>query len=217
MKITQAFTFEAAHFLPNVPDGHRCRRMHGHSYRVELQLDGPIDPATGWVTDFFAVEAAFAPLLARLDHHCLNEIEGLENPTAELIAVWIWERVKPRLPLLAAVRVYETPMCWAEHEGGAAKPPDVRPRRQKRPRWSAAVRVQVRLAFAGLPRRTASPSRPWTGPGPVDAAGSSRPRPAPPFRRDPIGLFRPPLRSPNAGTPCGRGTSASRSDEGRAA
>ena len=117
MKITQAFTFEAAHFLPNVPDGHRCRRMHGHSYRVELTLDGPVDPATGWVADFFDVEAAFGPLLARLDHHCLNEIEGLENPTAEHIAMWVWERAKPLLPLLAAVRVYETPLCWAEYEG----------------------------------------------------------------------------------------------------
>lgn len=117
MKITQAFTFEAAHFLPRVPETHRCRRLHGHSYRVELCLDGPVDPATGWVVDFFDVEAAFAPLLARLDHHLLNEIEGLENPTAEHIAVWIWERTRPLLPLLARVRVYETPMCWAEYEG----------------------------------------------------------------------------------------------------
>lgn len=117
MKITQAFTFEAAHFLPNVAPGHRCRRMHGHSYRVELTLDGPIDPETGFVVDFFEVEAAFGPLLARLDHHCLNDVEGLANPTAETICLWIWERVKPVLPLLARVRVYETPLCWAEHEG----------------------------------------------------------------------------------------------------
>lgn len=117
MKITQAFTFEAAHRLPQVPETHRCHRMHGHSYRVELRLEGEIDPRTGFVVDFFDVEAAFAPLLERLDHHCLNEIEGLENPTAENIAVWIWERVGPLLPLLAAVSVYETPHCWAEYEG----------------------------------------------------------------------------------------------------
>ena len=117
MRITQAFTFEAAHRLPRVPATHRCHRMHGHSYRVELRLDGPVDPVTGFVIDFFDVEAAFGPLLARLDHYCLNEIEGLENPTAEHIAIWIWTRIKPTLPLLSAVTVYETPLCWAEYDG----------------------------------------------------------------------------------------------------
>jgi 6-pyruvoyltetrahydropterin/6-carboxytetrahydropterin synthase len=117
MKITQAFSFEAAHFLPNVAPTHRCRAMHGHSYRVELKLEGPIDPVTGFVIDFFDVEAAFGPLLARLDHHCLNEIEGLENPTAENIAVWIWERTKTLLPQLTRVVVFETKDCSAEYEG----------------------------------------------------------------------------------------------------
>ena len=117
MKITQAFTFEAAHRLPAVPESHRCYRMHGHSYRVELRLEGAVDPTSGFVADFFDVEAAFGPLLHRLDHHCLNEIEGLENPTAENIATWIWDRVIPTLPQLAAVSVYETPYCWAEYEG----------------------------------------------------------------------------------------------------
>lgn len=117
MKITQAFTFEAAHRLPNVPATHRCHRMHGHSYRVELRLEGPVDPASGFVVDFFDVEAAFGPLLERLDHHCLNEVEGLGNPTAENIARWIWDRARPVLPLLCAVLVYETPNCWAEYGG----------------------------------------------------------------------------------------------------
>ncbi len=117
MKITQAFSFEAAHRLPNVPATHRCHRLHGHSYRVELRLEGPVDPESGFVVDFFDVERAFAPLLARLDHHCLNEIEGLSNPTAENISVWIWNRVKPALPHIAAVVVYETPNCWAEYNG----------------------------------------------------------------------------------------------------
>ena len=117
MKITQAFTFEAAHRLPAVPATHRCHRMHGHSYRVELRLEGPVDPVTGFVVDFFDVEAAFGPLLKRLDHHCLNEVEGLENPTAENIAVWIWDRTIPALPMLSAVSVYETPNCWAEYAG----------------------------------------------------------------------------------------------------
>lgn len=118
VRITQGFTFEAAHFLPHVPPTHRCRRMHGHSYKVELTLEGPVDPATGFVADFFDIEAAFAPLLARLDHYCLNEVEGLENPTAENIAVWIWERAKPALPQLAAVRVFETPLSYAEYAPG---------------------------------------------------------------------------------------------------
>jgi 6-pyruvoyltetrahydropterin/6-carboxytetrahydropterin synthase len=117
MKITQAFTFEAAHRLPNVPVTHRCFRMHGHSYRVELRLEGPVDLETGFVVDFFDVEHAFKPLLEQLDHHCLNEIEGLSNPTAENIAVWIWERVKPLLPQVAAVLVFETAQSWAEYNG----------------------------------------------------------------------------------------------------
>ncbi|WP_430910154.1 6-carboxytetrahydropterin synthase QueD [Methylobacterium sp. sgz302541] len=117
MKITQAFTFEAAHRLPNVPEGHRCARMHGHSYRVELTLEGEVDPHTGWIVDFYEVERVFAPILERLDHHCLNEVEGLENPTAEVIAAWIWHRAKADLPALASVKLFETPMSWAEYEG----------------------------------------------------------------------------------------------------
>jgi 6-pyruvoyltetrahydropterin/6-carboxytetrahydropterin synthase len=117
MKITQAFTFEAAHRLPKVPATHRCSRMHGHSYRVELRLEGPVDPESGFVVDFFDVETVFKPLLERLDHHCLNEVEGLSNPTAENIAVWVWDRVKPLLPQIAAVVVFETAQCWAEYNG----------------------------------------------------------------------------------------------------
>ena len=117
MKIVQAFAFEAAHHLPNVSPSHRCHRLHGHSYRVELKLEGPVDSATGFVVDFFDIEKAFAPLLARLDHQCLNEVEGLENPTAENIAVWIWQRIKPALPQLSAVIVRETKDCWAEYDG----------------------------------------------------------------------------------------------------
>lgn len=118
MKIGQAFTFEAAHRLPGVPPTHRCFNLHGHTYRVELKLEGPVDGKTGFVADFFDVEAAFAPLLKQLDHCCLNDVKGLENPTAENIAAWIWERSKPSLPQLAAVLVYENPNCWAEYEGG---------------------------------------------------------------------------------------------------
>lgn len=117
MRLTQAFTFEAAHYLTGVPETHRCRRMHGHSYRVDLTVEGEVDPVTGFVIDFYDVEAAFAPVLARLDHYCLNGVEGLENPTAENIAVWIWERVKPLLPQLVTVTLHETPMSRVEYSG----------------------------------------------------------------------------------------------------
>lgn len=117
MKISQAFRFEAAHRLPHVPPTHRCHRLHGHSYRVEIIVEGPVDPVTGFVVDFFDLEAAFAPLHQTLDHQCLNDVAGLENPTAENIAVWIWRRMKPNLGDLAAVRVFETPDCWAEYDG----------------------------------------------------------------------------------------------------
>ena len=117
MKISQAFKFEAAHRLPNVPETHRCRRLHGHSYRVEVRLQGPVDPHTGFVVDFFELEAAFAGVTDALDHRCLNDVAGLENPTAENIAVWIWDRLNAKLSGLALVRVYETTECWAEYDG----------------------------------------------------------------------------------------------------
>lgn len=117
MKISQTFTFEAAHRLPNVPREHKCHRMHGHSYRVEIRIEGPVDPTSGFVIDFFDVEAAFGPLRSRLDHHCLNEVEGLENPTAENIATWIWDRLHSSLKGLSSVTVLETPNCWVEYDG----------------------------------------------------------------------------------------------------
>jgi len=117
MKITQAFRFEAAHRLPNVAPGHRCYRMHGHSYRVEATLVGSTDPITGFVVDFFDIQQGLAHLIARLDHQCLNEIEGLENPTAENIAIWIWQRAKPGLAQLAAISIYETSDSWVEYDG----------------------------------------------------------------------------------------------------
>jgi 6-pyruvoyltetrahydropterin/6-carboxytetrahydropterin synthase len=117
MKISQAFKFEAAHRLPNVPPSHRCSRLHGHSYRVEVQLDGPVDPVTGFVVDFFDLEESFTNIMDALDHRCLNEVDGLENPTAENIAVWIWERLESKFRQISSVRVYETTECWVEYDG----------------------------------------------------------------------------------------------------
>ena len=108
MDLFADFSFEAAHRLPNVPPEHKCARLHGHSFRVRVTVTGPVDPKLGWVIDFADVKRAFAPLDAMLDHHYLNEIEGLENPTSEVLAQWIWQRLKPKLPMLSAIEVRET-------------------------------------------------------------------------------------------------------------
>ncbi len=108
VELVKDFRFEAAHYLPNVPEGHKCRRMHGHSFRGEVAVRGAVDARTGWLIDFADLKRALDPVVARLDHYLLNEVEGLENPTAEQIAVWIWERVAPSLPQLFRVTIEET-------------------------------------------------------------------------------------------------------------
>jgi 6-pyruvoyltetrahydropterin/6-carboxytetrahydropterin synthase len=117
MEIYKTFTFESAHRLPNVVAGHKCGRMHGHSYEVTVRLSGPLDPKLGWVRDFGDVSAAFRPLFERLDHHVLNEIEGLENPTSENLARWLWGELKPSLPELAEVGVKETSTAGCVYRG----------------------------------------------------------------------------------------------------
>lgn len=107
-EVFSEFTFEAAHRLPNVPDGHKCARLHGHSFRVALHVEGPVGADTGWVMDFADIKAAFAPLYEMLDHRYLNEIPGLENPTSEVLACWIWDRAERLLPGLSQVVVRET-------------------------------------------------------------------------------------------------------------
>jgi 6-pyruvoyltetrahydropterin/6-carboxytetrahydropterin synthase len=91
-----------------VPEGHKCRRLHGHSYKVELELEGEVDPQSGWFIDFGRIDEVFAPIFARLDHHCLNDLAGLENPTSENFAVWLFDALRPGLPGLTAVIVWET-------------------------------------------------------------------------------------------------------------
>ena len=108
MEIFKTFTLESAHRLPNVPDGHKCARVHGHSFRVELHVSGPVDPRLGWVMDFVEIEQAFDPLFQRLDHQYLNDVPGLDNPTSENLARYIWRELKPVLPLLTRVVVHET-------------------------------------------------------------------------------------------------------------
>lgn len=107
MRLSKKFRAESAHMLPRVPQGHKCRRLHGHSYVIDIVVEGEVDPRTGWVMDYADISAACAPLVARLDHHYLNEVEGLENPTSENIARWLWERLEDQLPL-AEIRIDET-------------------------------------------------------------------------------------------------------------
>lgn len=108
VELVKDFRFEAAHFLPNVPEGHKCRRIHGHSFRGEIAVRGPVDPHLGWVMDFADLKRAVEPLVRELDHYLLNEIPGLENPTSEVVAVWLWKRLAPTLPLLHRVTIEET-------------------------------------------------------------------------------------------------------------
>ena len=108
MRLYKDFSFEAAHRLPNVPEDHKCARLHGHSFLVRVSVDGPVGEQTGWVMDFADLKAAFRPLHDRLDHRYLNEIAGLENPTSEVLAHWIWRELRPTLPGLAEIEVRET-------------------------------------------------------------------------------------------------------------
>jgi 6-pyruvoyltetrahydropterin/6-carboxytetrahydropterin synthase len=108
LELRKTYQFEAAHLLPRLPESHKCRRLHGHSFQAEIVVDGPCDPTLGWVMDYADISAAFKPLWEMLDHSYLNEIPGLENPTSENIAAWIWERLKPTVPNLKEVLVAET-------------------------------------------------------------------------------------------------------------
>lgn len=116
MDLFREFRFEAAHLLPRLPDGHKCRRLHGHSYRVEVHIEGEVDPRSGMVLDFAELDEAFEPLRRQLDHYCLNEIDGLDNPTSENLAAWIWLRLAESLPLSRIV-VRETCTSGVEYRG----------------------------------------------------------------------------------------------------
>ena len=117
MDIFKVFTLESAHWLPNVPEGHKCRRLHGHSFRIEVRVSGEVGEQSGWVMDFADIKGAFRPLFDQLDHHCLNEVEGLENPTSENLARCVWDRLKPSLPLLSEVVVHETCTSGCSYRG----------------------------------------------------------------------------------------------------
>lgn len=120
MEIFKEFTIEAAHWLPYVPEGHKCHRLHGHSFRIQVHVQGPVDPRFGWVMDFADLKGAFAAVEDRLDHRCLNDVEGLENPTSENLARWIWALLSPALPGLSKVVVQETCTSGCVYTGEAA-------------------------------------------------------------------------------------------------
>ena len=119
MEIWREFTFEAAHRLPHVPEGHKCARLHGHSFRVAVHVRGPLDPTLGWVMDFADLKAAWKPLDEALDHRYLNEIPGLENPTSEVLAGWLWAKLAPVLPGLSEIVVRETCTSGCRYRGEA--------------------------------------------------------------------------------------------------
>lgn len=117
VRLIKELRFEAAHRLPNVPAGHKCARLHGHSFKVELAVRGPVDPHSGWFIDYGDIDRLWQPIYEKLDHHYINEVEGLENPTSENLARWLWQRIKPGLPELERVIVHETCDARCEYEG----------------------------------------------------------------------------------------------------
>jgi 6-pyruvoyltetrahydropterin/6-carboxytetrahydropterin synthase len=118
MEIAKYFTFEAAHYLPLVDELHKCSRVHGHSYGVTIGVDGPVTPQ-GWVVDCSTITAAMASVSGTLDHHLLNEVPGLSNPTAEMLAIWIYDHVKPSLEELSSVTIRETATARCTYRGSA--------------------------------------------------------------------------------------------------
>lgn len=117
MEIFKSFTFDSAHFLPHVAEDHKCRRIHGHTYRAVFYIKGQLDPVLGWVEDFGLIKEAIQPAIKALDHHLLNEIPGLENPTCEAIAIWLWRTIKPKLAGLCRIELNETPTSGAIYQG----------------------------------------------------------------------------------------------------
>lgn len=117
VRLVHEFRFEAAHRLPKVPEGHKCSRLHGHSFKVEIAVAGPVNEETGWFIDFATISEAWEPIHAVLDHNYLNEIPGLSNPTSEVLAGWIWQRLLPKLPSLVRITILETCDARCEYEG----------------------------------------------------------------------------------------------------
>lgn len=117
MQIFKQFSFDSAHFLPHVPEGHKCKEIHGHTYRLTVYVTGEPDEQLGWVMDFAVLKNVIEPLIKGIDHTLLNNIPGLENPTCERIAIWLWDNIKPQVPLLSKIELHETLTSGVVYEG----------------------------------------------------------------------------------------------------
>ncbi|MGZ3751270.1 MAG: 6-carboxytetrahydropterin synthase QueD [Mucilaginibacter sp.] len=117
MIIYKRFTFDSAHFLPNVPEGHKCKNMHGHTYQLTVFIEGELIENDGWVIDYADLKTHIKPIISILDHHCLNEVPGLENPTSEILTIWLWDKIKPLLPGLKRLELNETASSGVIYEG----------------------------------------------------------------------------------------------------
>jgi 6-pyruvoyltetrahydropterin/6-carboxytetrahydropterin synthase len=117
MEIYKEFSFDSAHFLPNVPEGHKCKNMHGHTYRLKVVIEGEPHPHLGWLMDFKELKDVVAIVIDQLDHKLINDIQGLQNPTAENITIWIWNQIRPLLPMLSRIELYETPTTGVIYKG----------------------------------------------------------------------------------------------------
>ncbi len=117
MELFYRFSLEAARRLPCLPSEHPCSRLHGHSFHLEVRVEGPLDPDMGWVCDFSVIETTCNTLRDQLDHRTLNDIDGLQNPTSEHLAVWFWNRLQPQLPGLSEVRIQETDRAGCIYRG----------------------------------------------------------------------------------------------------
>lgn len=118
VSLCKSFDIDCAHHLPCFAEGHKCRNVHGHTMRVEIVIEGEVPPEQGYLVDFGDMKKAIEPIRQQLDHHLLNDIEGLQTPTVENLSKWIWDRLQPQLPLLTAIRIYETPQNMCEYRGG---------------------------------------------------------------------------------------------------
>ncbi len=115
--LSKDFEFEAAQALPSFPEGHKCRKVHGHSFKVTVSVRGPVDEATGIFYDHAAISDALRPIIQQLDHAYLNDIPGLENPTIELMSRWLWDQLSPKLAGLYEIVLHETPRARCVYRG----------------------------------------------------------------------------------------------------
>lgn len=117
MVIYKQFTFDSAHFLPGVPEGHKCRNLHGHTYSFTVFIEGNLEEEQGWVIDYAELKKNIQPVIDLVDHQLLNNIPGLENPTSELISIWLWDKIKSIIPGLSKIELKETPTSGVIYEG----------------------------------------------------------------------------------------------------